>query len=41
VRRLLYGPKSPAFPASLLRDHPNTRLILTREVAALPKFQLG
>jgi glucosamine-6-phosphate deaminase len=41
VRRLLYGPVSPSFPASLLRDHPNVRLILTREVAAPPKFQLG
>jgi glucosamine-6-phosphate deaminase len=41
VRRLLYGPVSPSFPASLLRDHPNVRLILTREVAAPPRFQLG
>ena len=41
VRRLLYGPVSSAFPASMLRDHPNARLILTREVAAPPQFQLG
>lgn len=41
VRRLLYGPVSAAFPASLLRDHPNVRLILTREVAAPPQFRLG
>ena len=41
VRRLLYGPSSTAFPASLLRDHPNARLLLTREVAAPPRFQLG
>jgi len=41
VRRLLYAPVSPAFPASLLREHPDARLILTREVAAPPRFQLG
>jgi glucosamine-6-phosphate deaminase len=41
VRRLLYGPVSAAFPASLLRDHPHARLILTRDVAAPPQFQLG
>ena len=41
VRRLLYGPVSPAFPASLLREHPDARLILTSEVAAPPQFRLG
>jgi glucosamine-6-phosphate deaminase len=41
VRRLLYGPVSPSFPASLLREHRDVRLIVTREVAAPPKFQLG
>lgn len=41
VRRLLYGPVSPSFPASLLREHPDTRLLLTREVAVPPQFQLG
>jgi glucosamine-6-phosphate deaminase len=41
VRRLLYGPVSPSFPASLLRKHRDVRLILTRDVAATPRFQLG
>jgi glucosamine-6-phosphate deaminase len=41
VRRLLYGPVTPSFPASLLREHPAARLILTREVAGPPRFQLG
>jgi glucosamine-6-phosphate deaminase len=40
VRKLLFGEITPRFPASLLRDHPDTRLVMTREVAAKPEFQL-
>ncbi|UCF97397.1 MAG: glucosamine-6-phosphate isomerase [Spirochaetaceae bacterium] len=40
VRKLLFGEKTARFPASLLRDHPDTRLVMTREVAARPEFQL-
>lgn len=40
VRKLLFGEITPRFPASLLRDHPDTRLVMTREVASRPEFQL-
>jgi glucosamine-6-phosphate deaminase len=40
VRKLLFGEKTARFPASLLRDHPDTRLVMTREVAERPEFQL-
>lgn len=40
VRKLLFGEITPRFPASLLRDHPDVRLVMTREVAAKPEFQL-
>lgn len=40
VRKLLFGDITPRFPASLLRDHPDTRLVMTREVAVKPEFQL-
>ena len=40
VRKMLFGEKTVRFPASLLRDHPDTRLVMTREVAGKPEFQL-
>jgi len=40
VRKLLFGDITPRFPASLLRDHSDTRLVMTREVAVKPEFQL-
>ncbi|MBN2553401.1 MAG: hypothetical protein JXB06_11565 [Spirochaetales bacterium] len=40
VRKLLFGEISPRFPASLLREHPDARLVMTREVASRPDFQL-
>lgn len=40
VRKLLFGAKTVFFPASLLRDHPDVRIIATQEVAAEPEFQL-
>jgi glucosamine-6-phosphate deaminase len=40
VRKLLFGEITPRFPASLLREHPDVRLVMTREVAGKPEFQL-
>ncbi len=40
VRKLLFGEISARFPASLLRDHADARLVMTREVAGKPDFQL-
>jgi glucosamine-6-phosphate deaminase len=40
VRKLLFGEITARFPASLLRDHPDVRLVMTREVAGKPEFQL-
>jgi glucosamine-6-phosphate deaminase len=40
VRKLLFGEITARFPASLLREHPNVQLIMTREVAGKPDFQL-
>ena len=40
VRKLLFGEIAARFPASLLRDHPDVRLVMTREVAGKPDFQL-
>ncbi|MBN2050722.1 MAG: glucosamine-6-phosphate isomerase [Spirochaetales bacterium] len=40
VRKLLFGPVTETFPASLLREHPDTEVIVTREVAELPGFGL-
>jgi glucosamine-6-phosphate deaminase len=40
VRKLLFGEKTARFPASLLRDHTDTRLVMTRGVAQRPEFQL-
>jgi glucosamine-6-phosphate deaminase len=39
VRKLLFGEITAGFPASLLRDHPNVRLVMTRDVAGKPEFQ--
>jgi hypothetical protein len=40
VRKLLFGEITARFPASLLRDHPDVRLVMTREVAEKPDFKL-
>lgn len=40
VRKLLFGEKTVAFPASLLRDHPDVRIVAIQEVMAKPEFQL-
>jgi glucosamine-6-phosphate deaminase len=40
VRKLLFGEITPRFPASLLREHADARLVMTREVAEKPDFQL-
>jgi len=40
VRRLLYGPVTPACPASLLRTHADAELIVTDYVAELPDIKL-
>ncbi len=40
VRRLLYGPVSPAFPASFLRTHGDVGLVLTQHAARLPEARL-
>jgi glucosamine-6-phosphate deaminase len=40
VRKLLFGEITARFPASLLREHGNVQLVMTREVAGKPEFQL-
>jgi glucosamine-6-phosphate deaminase len=40
VRKMLFGEKTASFPASLLRDHPDVQLILTRTVSLKPDFTL-
>jgi glucosamine-6-phosphate deaminase len=40
VRRLLYGPVTPACPASLLRLHPDATLSVAEYVAARPMVGL-
>jgi glucosamine-6-phosphate deaminase len=40
VRKLLFGKITARFPASLLREHADARLVMTREVASKPDFQL-
>ena len=40
VRKLLFGEITPRFPASLLREHGDVQLVMTREVAEKPDFQL-
>ncbi|GAB4366212.1 MAG: glucosamine-6-phosphate isomerase [Spirochaetales bacterium] len=40
VRRALFDPASPQFPVTLVRKHPDVRLIITAEVAEKPSFGL-
>jgi glucosamine-6-phosphate deaminase len=40
IRKVLYGPVTPAVPASLLQYHPDARFILTDYVADLPEPEL-
>jgi glucosamine-6-phosphate deaminase len=40
IRKVLYGPVTPAVPASLLQHHPDVRFILTDDVADLPEPEL-
>ena len=37
VRVALHGPVTPQAPVSLLQEHPDCRLTVTREVMALPE----
>jgi glucosamine-6-phosphate deaminase len=40
VRKILFAPISPSFPATLVRNHQNVKINLTREVATKPEFAL-
>jgi len=40
VRKILFGPITPAVPASLLREHADVRFTITDEVAELPEPEL-
>ncbi len=40
VRRALFDPISPAFPVTLVREHPDVQLTVTAEVAEKPSFGL-
>jgi glucosamine-6-phosphate deaminase len=40
VRKLLFGEITARFPASLLREHRDARLVMTRAVAERPDFRL-
>ncbi len=40
VRKILYGPVTPAVPASFLQNHPDVRFILADYVADLPEPEL-
>ncbi len=40
VRKMLFGPITPAFPASIVRSHPDVSVVVTAEVAAPPRFAL-
>ena len=40
VRKLLYGPVGPHFPASYAQEHPSAVVTMTKEVAAPPDFGL-
>ena len=40
VRKIFYGPVTPAVPGSLLQDHPDVRFVLTDYVAELPEPEL-
>jgi glucosamine-6-phosphate deaminase len=41
VRRLLFGAISPGCPASLLRTHPDVRLVMLQELAGPPRVGLA
>ena len=40
VRKILYGPVTPAVPASLLQTHPDVRFVIADYVAELPEPEL-
>lgn len=40
ARRWIHGPVTPAVPASLLQRHPDVRVVLTTQAAALPQIGL-
>jgi len=40
VRKILYGPVTPAVPASLLQGHPDVRFVIADYVAELPEPEL-
>ncbi len=37
IKRLIYGPISEEFPASVLKNHPDVTVILDREAASMIK----
>ncbi len=40
VRKMLHGPVTPRVPASLLQEHPDTRVVIAAHVAQLPQPEL-
>ena len=40
VRKMLYGPVMPGFPASVVQRHPDAAVMMTSEVAERPAFAL-
>ncbi|MCG8478767.1 MAG: hypothetical protein MI724_06705 [Spirochaetales bacterium] len=40
ARKMLYGPVSAAFPASIVQRHRDARLTMTRDIASAPQFAL-
>lgn len=40
VRKMLFRPVTAAFPASIVQDHPDVRVTMTRDVAEVPEFAL-
>ncbi|MFV0445533.1 MAG: glucosamine-6-phosphate isomerase [Planctomycetaceae bacterium] len=40
IRRVLHGPISPGCPASFLREHPDAKLTITRQVSEPPQIAL-
>ncbi len=38
LRKVLFGPVTPACPGSFVQEHPNLRVTLTEEAAQLPRI---
>jgi len=41
VRKVLHGPVTSRLPASFLQEHPDARLVITAEVAQMPRLALA